>query len=739
MSVNKTNGEKGKKQSQAPAPISSVTVFIILASVVVIAAFFCLIFVSDVATGGYEDPNEFHLICTMLAVAYVCIIAIILLADHLYQRSNSKRSHIKKNVNATNDLPLGVLAMLHQPVAICDEDGKIFWMNRSFADQPSKSILISENINLRTILDFRKSEFKGKKVDEIKLELSDPDIDDEAKVNRLPSPSDLTTKEIIQWIVSNKCGVTASGQQGFGGDWTIHAYPFKSIENNYYIMVFTEDTDYNRLHAKYTDEMVHVAYITVDNLTELAQSDQNSYRNASTQVAASIKKWAMDHCAFLKEFERDKYVAFLTDKELNTVEKGRFQLLEKVSATKIEGENTPVTISVGVSPSFGTLEEKEKIAQSALEMALQRGGNQAVVTYDKDKQRFYGAKTITSLQRSGVRHRVFADKLIHKLNSCDNVVIMAHKTPDFDALGACVGLARLAMSVKPREKIAIVKPPNDQNLSECFELLRNVPEYNGLFVDESAALNRVEHNTLVICADVNNPRNFESENVFKSARNIYIIDHHRQSETTPKPAFGKCEALIVPSASSACELISEILELELPSGARLTPEEATIMFSGILLDTKNFTRNTQVYTFGAAIYLRSHGADPAKAQSLFRVDFDSFKQENSFAKDLEVYKNHIVIAKEDSSESSPAKRITAAKTADKLLNIKNSRASFVISRMANDVFVSARSDGTINVQLIMENMGGGGHYNAAATWIKDTNIDDTLNLLKNSIDIYLGE
>ena len=163
------------------------------------------------------------------------------------------------------------------------------------------------------------------------------------------------------------------------------------------------------------------------------------------------------------------------------------------------------------------------------------------------------------------------------------------------------------------------------------------------------------------------------------------------------------------------------------------------MFSGILLDTKNFTRNTQVYTFGAAIYLRSHGADPAKAQSLFRVDFDSFKQENSFAQDLEVYKNHIVIAKEDSSESSPAKRITAAKTADKLLNIKNSRASFVISRMANDVFVSARSDGSINVQLILESLNGGGHYDVAGAQVVSDSIQTVLETLKSSIDDYLGK
>jgi len=727
--------QKGKSFTYSPFP--PITVFILIFSLIIIGAFFCLIYLTDIAVGGYTNPDEFYLICAMMVVAYVSLIAITLAADYLYQRSNFKRSLGKLNVKQTDDLPLGILATLYQPVAVCNDEGKIFWMNRSFATQSSKNILISENINLRTVLDFRKSEFRGKVIDEIKEKLNNPETNEEEKANLLPSPSDFSTREILDYALSHNCGFTASGQQGFGGDWTIRAYPFEANDSKFYILVLTEDTEYNKLNTKYHDDMAHIAYIAVDNLAELAQSDQENYRNASTQVAATIKKWAMDHCAFLKEFERDKYIAVLTDKELTNVEKGKFQLLEKVSNTKIDSERMAVTISVGVSPSNGTLEEKDKVAQSALEMALQRGGNQAVVMHN-DQPKFYGAKTITSLQRSGVRHRVFAEKLMHKLNDCDNVIIMAHKTPDFDALGACVGIARLALSVKSPDDIAVVMNPDDPNLMECFTLLKRLPEYRYMFVDKTAAQDMIRTNTLLVCVDVNNPRNFEAEDIYKNCTNLYIIDHHRQSETTPKPLHGKREVLIVPSASSACELISEILELELPQNNKLSNEEATVMFSGIMLDTKNFTRNTQVPTFGAAIYLRTHGADPTKAQSLFRVDFNDFRQESSFASDLEIYKDFVVIAKEDSSESSPAKRITAAKTADKLLNIKNARASFVISRMGNDVFISARSDGSVNVQLIMENMGGGGHYNAAATWIKETSINDASENLKSSIDMYFG-
>ena len=175
MAFKKRNDESNKNKGFAYSPISSVTALIILASIMIIASFFCLIFVTDVAVKGYSDPNEFYILCAMLAVAFVCIVAIILVADYLYQRSNAKRSSSKRNVTETADLPLGVLAVLHQPVAVCDEDGKIFWMNRSFATQSSKHMLLSENINLKSVLDFRKSEFKGESIDALKLKLKGPD------------------------------------------------------------------------------------------------------------------------------------------------------------------------------------------------------------------------------------------------------------------------------------------------------------------------------------------------------------------------------------------------------------------------------------------------------------------------------------------------------------------------------------------------------------------------------------
>ena len=705
MSVNKTSSEakNSKKLSRLSAYLPTLLAAICSLAVIAVLLIYCFV-------NGLKGALTLGV---LLLVVYLCIVVVLILVFSLKNGASTKdRSRIKE----TDDFPLGILARLNQPTAVCDEDGTIVWMNQKFATRSQKQILISDNLNVDAVLDFRNSVYVG-----LEKEMTE-------------SPSELSKKELFNLLIDNSCGATARGLRSFGGEFTVYAYPHISNNVVFFIIVLTEDTERNAWITKHNDNLAHIAYIAVDNLNELAQSDQESYREASNQVASIIKEWATENGAFLKEYEREKYVAFISHKSLTEIEKKRFDLLERVSRVRIGTENLSVTISAGISPETGGLEDKDRSAQSALEMALQRGGNQAVIMGESPK--FFGAKAITSLKRSGVRHRVFADKLMHRLQLCSNVIIMGHRNPDFDAIGSCIGLARLALSLGKTTNI--IANIDDSNLRDCFEKLSVIPEYEGMFVDPIEAQEMITSDTLVICSDVNNPDNFEAINVAKNADYLFIVDHHRQSEKTPEAVPERCETLIVPSASSACELVSEILELELPENERLRHEEADIMFAGILLDTKNFTRNTQVPTFGAAIYLRNNGADPNKAQALFKIDLDGFRTESAFSTDLEIYRDFIVIAKETGSESSPAKRITAAKTADKLLNIKKMRVSFVVARMLNDVFISARSDGSVNVQLIMESLKGGGHYNAAATMLKEITVEEAVIKLKEAITIYFG-
>lgn len=705
MSVNNNKFDPKSSKKASPSKINLSALISIATTLIIFAIMLVYCYVNK--------HNSVMLFVLALIIAYICIVTVFVLASYL--RRSAKKSDGFGD-RETDDFPLGILSRLNQPTAVCNEDGEIVWMNKKFAMRSQKQILISDNLAITTVLDFRNGAFIGS----------------EKAIKELPS--ELEPKEMFRLLIENSCGVTAKGSRLFGGEFTVYAYPHTSNGSDFFVIVLTEDTERNSWITKHNNNLTHIAYIAVDNLEELAQSDQESYRAASNQVAAIIKEWSTEYGAFLKEYEREKYIAVISHKSLAEIEKRRFDLLEKVSHIRIGSENLSVTVSAGVSPETGGLEEKDRSAQSALEMALQRGGNQAVIMGESPK--FFGAKAITSLKRSGVRHRVFADKLLYRIQNCSNVIIMGHRNPDFDAIGSCIGLARLALSFEKQTNI--IANTEDPNLRDCFEKLAPIQEYEGMFVDAIEAQEMLTSETLVICSDVNNPDNFEALNVAKNADYLFIVDHHRQSEKTPEAVPGRCETLIVPSASSACELVSEILELELPENARLHREEADIMFAGILLDTKNFTRNTQVPTFGAAIYLRNNGADPNKAQALFKIDLDGFRTESAFSTDLEIYRDCIVIAKEMGSESSPEKRITAAKTADRLLNIKNMRVSFVVARMLNDVFISARSDGSVNVQLIMEMLKGGGHYNAAATMLKEITVDEAVAKLKEAITAYFG-
>ncbi len=674
-----------------------------------------------------RDNKEGLILSSLLAVAYICALFAVGIVIYLHEKSKFIKLRENPRIARTKDMPLGVLAALHQPITVCDADGRIVWMNRTFAHHTARGVLLSDDINVSDLLDMKSGHF----VPVIEIRESD------GTVKGYEMPESYSLSELLEKIKDSELSIETVGTKNFGDHWNVRVYSHNSRGNAFFILVLEQTTELHRQIALYNDNLAHIAYIAIDNLEELAQSEQESYRLASTKVDATIKEWADEYGIFIKEYEREKYVMVMTDENALRIEKTRYDILERVSRIKIGSDRLSVTVSIGVSNKYGSLATKDKQAQSALESALQRGGNQAVVISGADNTpRFYGAKAITSLKRSGVRHRVFADKLMRRINECSNVIIMGHRNPDFDAIGSCLGIARLAMSAG--KKTNIIANPESPTLKECFDKLKGLSEYRDVFVDATQAQEMLTSETLVICADVNNPDNIEAPDVMKNADYLFMIDHHRQSEKTPEPIPEKREILIVPSASSASELVSEILELELPYNARLNREEADIMFAGILLDTKNFTRNAQVPTFGAAIYLRSAGADPVKAQALFKIDLDDFKQESAFTTDLEIYRDTVVIAKENGADSSPAKRIAAAKTADRLLSVKGMRASFVVTKMVNDVFISARSDGSVNVQLIMESLNGGGHYNAAATMIKECSVDDAAKRLKASVDAYFG-
>jgi c-di-AMP phosphodiesterase-like protein len=361
-------------------------------------------------------------------------------------------------------------------------------------------------------------------------------------------------------------------------------------------------------------------------------------------------------------------------------------------------------------------------------MALQRGGDQAVVKIE-DNTEFFGGRTNAATKRTKVRARVVGLELMNYINKASNVIIMAHKYPDYDALGASLGFARLAMYCGV--KVNVVTDFKNQNIKKCMKIIGDNRQYKGVFVDAASGLDLVSPDTLLILVDVNNPIMFESRDIYDNVYNIAVVDHHRKTAEFPrKPIF----ELIEPSASSASELVSEMLDFTLQESL-LSPMEANMLLAGITLDTRNFTKGAGTKTFAAAMYLRDNGASYEAIQDLFKANISEYRQEALFGQKIEVYRHCMAIAANENGVDASDK-ILASRVADNLLMIDEVMASFALVQIGDSVHVSARSNGTINVQLILEALKGGGRYDAAGAVVK-SGMQQALLTLKDAIDNYL--
>jgi c-di-AMP phosphodiesterase-like protein len=418
--------------------------------------------------------------------------------------------------------------------------------------------------------------------------------------------------------------------------------------------------------------------------------------------------------------------------QFTALEADKFSLLDEIRDIRLGETTLSVTISMGIAKIEGTLYQKERAAQAALDMALQRGGDQVVVK-TKAGVEFYGGKTKAVQKRTKVRSRVIANELIALVSMSDNVIVMGHRYPDADSFASCVAMTRIAKFCGAKAYIVIDQ--NDKNLRNCFKTLEENPDYSGIFVDRAQAQDLIESGTLVVVTDVNNINICEAPDLIKSVNDYVVIDHHiKTSEFEKQPKISYIE----PSASSASELMSELLELILPQGT-LPKEEADLLFAGMLLDTKQFTHNTGVRTFSAALHLRNEGASPLDAQALFKTDLDDFLSEAQFERNVSIYRNFIAIALNDEDTSNQLTRINAAKAADRLLSVENIRAAFALCSIEGVICISARSDGTVNVQRITEKLGGGGHFDSAGVQISGVTVKEAIIMLRSAIDEILDD
>jgi c-di-AMP phosphodiesterase-like protein len=506
-------------------------------------------------------------------------------------------------------------------------------------------------------------------------------------------------------------------------------YPMTVNGTRCYMIVFTEITALVELREKMKRENTVVAFIMLDNLEELAQYVRVSYRQAANEIDAILKNWAASMKGLLREYDRDRYLLIITREMLDECIKNKFEILDSIRDVRLGDDSMSVTVSMGISVGIGPLSERENEAMLALDLALQRGGDQVVIRHGNETE-FFGGRSKGMQKRTRVRSRVNAAVLSARISESSNVLVMGHKNPDFDSIGACVGIARLCIFCGV--PVRIVADQKSDNFRIIAERLSRNSEYADMFTDALSGLDLVKPDTLLIICDANNFNIIEAPDIADSVDRIAIIDHHRQTEQFD---FEPLVNYIDPVASSTCELVAEILEQSVPADTILR-DEANAMYAGIMLDTKFFTKDTGTRTFAAALYLQSEGAKSEVVRQYFEEDFSDYLAEAKFSSDIELYRGNIAITRSIGTGNAEQDRTAASKAADKLLTIRQVDAAFALVSINDEIRVSARSSGKINVQLILEKLKGGGHFNAAAAQVNGT-MDHAYKLLTEAIDEYL--
>lgn len=670
--------------------------------VYVILAIFCIVIHVILCT--YTDIS-------VATCGLVLIVIYMIAAFAIHLTVNKRISFFRRASTASEEQNSGVIYtfrnMLKLPYVVVTENGKVVTVNNAMKNiAGAKATVFNSDISL--ICDISLKALTTRFLENEGAELSE---DEQEEID----------------VLKDKKSMCKVNDRFYHVD----CHPLHSKGKLFYLLIFNDITELKALSETHHALHTAVAYVVIDNLDEIAQYAKVSYQTEANQVDALLKEWAKGLGGILREYEKHKYVLLLTRQSLLTCVKNKFDILDKIREIRLGDDNMPITISIGITTMGASLAEREHEALVCLEMALQRGGDQVVVKNESGTF-FFGGRTKSQQKRSGSHSRVIATKLCSMISNSSNVLIMGHSNPDFDSIGACVGIASLCLHLGVNAKI--VTNLESENFKACTGRLRELADYKNVFVDSVVGLEESEFGTLLIIVDANNFKILEAPEIANNSFKTVVIDHHiKKEEFEHEPQL----VYIDPSASSACELISEILEFSIPVGT-LRKEEANVIMSGIMVDTQNFTRTVGTRTFAAALYLRSAGASPEYARTFFEQAFEDYHSEALFGTNAEIHNGEIAITASEGT-GSPHDRVAAAKAADKLLAVKNVNAAFALVLMGNTVHISGRSNGKINVQLILEKIGGGGHFDVAGAALSEMGIPEAKARLRGAIDEYFAD
>lgn len=495
------------------------------------------------------------------------------------------------------------------------------------------------------------------------------------------------------------------------------------IEESFvYTVCLFDETDLVELRIQKENSKFVVGLMYMDNYDEAMESVEEVRRSLlEALIDRKINQYINGFNGIVKKLEKDKFFFIINKENLDSAISVRFDILEDVKTVNI-GNEMGITLSIGIGYGSENLARNYELARMAMDMALGRGGDQAVVKTEDDI-RYFGGKAQTVEKQTRVKARVKAHAFRELLENKDKVIIMGHKMLDMDAFGAAIGIWRIATHLN--KKAYILRSDVNPSVKPMIEKFK-APEYpEDLFMSEEKALNSLTNDSLVVVVDVNRPSITEGPSLLKKAKNIVVLDHHRQSsEIITNATLSYVETF----ASSACEMVSEIVQY-ISDDIKLKTLEADAMYAGIVIDTQNFNVQTGVRTFEAAAFLKRSGADVTRVRKMFREDATDYLAKAEAIHNAEIFENYYAISECDSANTA-SPTLVCAQAANDLLNIKGIKASFVLTLYNDVIYISARSMDEVNVQTIMEKLGGGGHRSVAGAQIKEGSIEDAKNLVK---------
>lgn len=473
-----------------------------------------------------------------------------------------------------------------------------------------------------------------------------------------------------------------------------------------------------------------VGLLVIDNYDEVLDSlEEFRHPLILAIVDRKIKKMARDLGGVVKNFEKDKYILILSQESLDELKKNKFDILDNIREIDM-GNTIPVTLSIGIGKNGENLDENMEFARVSLDLALSRGGDQVIIK-DGENYQFFGGHTKEGNRNSRVRARVKAYALTELIEDASNVIIMGHRYTDLDCMGAGIGVYSIVSALDKNCKIVL----NDvtSSVSYLYDRVIKDEKYKDVFISSEEALKLVNRKTLLIIVDVYKQGLCECPELVDKVKKIVVFDHHRKGTDYIENAVLTYHE---PYASSTCELITEML-MYINKNIPIKQVEADSILAGIIVDTKNFAFKTGIKTFEAAAFLKKKGADTIRVKKLFKNSIDCYNARANVVSNMKLYRENMAISILEDEIDNPL--LVVAQACDELLNIDNINASFVLCKINNNISISARSFGEINVQIIMEKLGGGGHQSISATQIKDVTIEEAVNMLKGAIDEYFKE